>query len=66
MQPDTPLILSLDIGTSSARAFLFSPSGEMLPDSGARQAYQPQAGEDGSVTLDPDQLVEIVCGLIDS
>lgn len=61
-----PLILSLDIGTSSARALLFTPTGSQVPQVGTRQEYQPQAGQDGSVTLDPDWLVETVCKLVDN
>jgi gluconokinase len=63
--PDSPWILSLDIGSSSARALLFDARGQAVPGMAAREEYHPTATPDGAVELDPDRLLDIIWGLID-
>ncbi|HEY3344926.1 MAG TPA: gluconokinase [Anaerolineaceae bacterium] len=59
------MILSLDIGSSSARALLFDTQGQAVDGTLAREEYQPTTSTDGAVELDPDRLLETVWGLID-
>jgi gluconokinase len=62
---ETPLILAIDIGTSSVRASLFDRLGRTLEGSEARQSHEIHTTVDGAAETDPDGLVEIVCGVLD-
>ncbi|MCB0064649.1 MAG: hypothetical protein KDE19_21145, partial [Caldilineaceae bacterium] len=61
----SPLILALDIGTTSTRALLFDEQGRALPDCIAQVANQLQTTADGGATFDPNQLFENVVAAID-
>jgi gluconokinase len=60
-----PLVLSLDVGTSSARAALYDAAGARLSRGAAVRRYLPTLTSDGGATLDPDTLVATVAGLLD-
>jgi gluconokinase len=63
--PEGPLVLALDIGTSSVRAMLFDRHGGAVEGIEARQRSEIAAGLDGSFETDPDQLLEKVWLCID-
>ena len=58
--------VSLDLGTSSVRAFLFNSQFERLEDFGAQIKYQVSTTPDGGVEIDPDLLVQITCDCLDT
>lgn len=58
------MILTLDIGTSSIRSALWTE--ELHQTSGLQIHYQIEYGQDGSATIDPDRLLEMVFQAIDS
>jgi gluconokinase len=57
------LALGVDLGTGSARAFLFDESGKR--HGGVRIPYAWRLTPDGGVEADPDALVEITAAAID-
>ena len=62
---DQPLVLAIDLGTSSVRALAFDASGRALPDSECQFPYALQTGSDGSAVVDPQVLSELAAGAID-
>jgi gluconokinase len=64
--PDDTNFVSLDLGTSSIRAFLFNGQFERLEDFGAQIQYQVSTTPDGGVEIDPDLLVRITCQCLDT
>ena len=60
-----PLVLALDVGTSSARAMLFDRRGVAVSDVVAQTPYKLRLTPDGGVEADPDRLVAVVAGVID-
>ncbi len=54
---ERPLVLSVDIGTSSLRVLVFDAKGQMLPDIGVQVGYEPQTTPDGGAFLDADELL---------
>jgi gluconokinase len=60
-----PLILSLDIGTSSVRAMLFDATGAAIPGMVSQPSYDLLTNEDGEVAVDADMLVRVVAQSID-
>ena len=63
--PHDENIVSLDLGTSSVRAFLFDGQFNRLEDFGAQIKYQVTTTPDGGVEIDPDVLVKIMCDCLD-
>src|SRR5579863_132154 len=63
--PKAPYILALDVGTSSTRALLFDATGATVPNVLARRQYKLTADEEGEVSVDADDLVELVVQTID-
>ncbi|MCB0123101.1 MAG: gluconokinase, partial [Caldilineaceae bacterium] len=61
----SPLILALDIGTTSTRALLFDAEGRALPDCIAQVANHLQTTADGGATFDANQLLQSVVAVID-
>ena len=64
-QAEPPLVLALDVGTSSARGLLYDRLGRALEGLSARQEYQVRTSAEGAAELDADQLVESICSLMD-
>lgn len=60
-----PVVLAIDVGTSSARAALYDAHGSMLPGTLAARDHSPATTPDGGSELDPDALLEEVCALLD-
>ncbi len=60
-----PLILSIDIGTSSVRAALFDRVGRAVKGMEARQMHEIQTTPDGAAEADPDALLELVFACLD-
>jgi gluconokinase len=63
-QARDPLILALDIGTSSVRAIVYDALGRAV-GAGAHIAYQMDTTPDGGVEIDADRLLGIICECID-
>lgn len=62
---EAPLILALDIGTSSVRAFLFDRLGRAVEGAEAHQLHEIRTSTDGAAETDPDGLLELVWHCID-
>lgn len=60
-----PLILALDIGTSSVRSMLFTPGGKELPPGQAQLTWRLDMPEPGAAQIDPQRLVRQVARCID-
>lgn len=60
-----PLVLALDIGTTSTRALLFDATGQPVPDCIAQVANHLETTHDGGATFDPAPLFDHVIAVID-
>src|SRR5215470_5830115 len=60
------LVMSLDVGTSSARARCFDASGAGVPGTDTQVKYEPITTPDGAAELDADLLVHAVARAIDA
>jgi gluconokinase len=60
-----PLILALDIGTSSVRAALYNGDGSVLPETFVKNERTMTATEDGGAELDAEEAFEQVVRAID-
>lgn len=60
-----PLILALDVGTSSVRAVLYDLQGRTIEGIEGRTHYQMTATQDGGVEIEADRLLVIVGETID-
>lgn len=60
-----PLILTIDLGTSSARVLLFDATGQPLDEIGAQERYSVRASADGASEDDPDQAIERIERCVD-
>lgn len=60
-----PLILTLDVGTSSVRASLYDGRGRALQGMEVQLAHQMRSTQDGGVETDAGELFERVCAAID-
>ncbi|MFQ5614810.1 MAG: gluconokinase, partial [Anaerolineae bacterium] len=61
-----PLILTLDVGSSSLRASLYDAGARRLDDMAVRRTYRLAATPDGGATLDADQLLNQAVRAIDA
>ncbi len=61
----SPLVLTLDIGSSSARAMIFDAHARAVPDASAQTKYQFRTTPDGGVEIDADELFEHCVRTID-
>jgi len=57
---ESPLVLALDIGTSSVRAALFDQLGRAVEGLEAHRAYELRTTPEGASEADPDALLEVV------
>jgi gluconokinase len=62
---EPPLIVSIDIGTSSIRAMIFDGRGRTVEGLEARRAHEIQATSEGAAEADPDALLQIVFECLD-
>ncbi len=62
---DRPLVLALDIGSSSVRAAVHDRTGRPVRGLVARGAYQWEVGRDGSVRLPAHSLLDLVGTVLD-
>lgn len=62
---DTPLVLALDIGTSSTRAILYNGRGEELTGLKSQTTYSMNTTSDGGVEVEADRLIERVASNVD-
>lgn len=62
---DEPLILVLDIGTSSVRAGIYDAAGDEMRGLRSQTIYSMMTTADGGVEMDADRLVGIVASNID-
>ncbi len=60
-----PVVLAIDVGTSSSRVGLYDARGDLVPGTLAAAPHTPATTPDGGSELDADALVEEVCALID-
>jgi gluconokinase len=60
-----PLVLALDVGTSSCRASIYDAGGRRVSGLGSHLVYAPQTTADGGAELDADILVQQVAQVID-
>ena len=65
MNAHIPLILALDVGTSSTRALLFDAAGAEVPGVKAQETYALTITSEGEVSVDADKLVAVVAQTID-
>jgi gluconokinase len=63
---EPPLVLAVDIGTSSTRSLLFDRQGRQVAGSLARVATQPRITPDGGYEDDADQVLDHVARSIDA
>ncbi|MEJ7837434.1 MAG: gluconokinase [Thermomicrobiales bacterium] len=61
----SPLVLALDIGTSSVRALLFDADARQVETTESQTTWQLDATADGGLTADARDLVDLVCKTID-
>ncbi len=62
--PESPLILTLDVGSSSVRALCFDGRGHAVSRAHQRD-YEPTTTPDGGVEVDPEQLLALVAEALD-
>lgn len=65
MTPAGPLVLALDLGTSSARAILYDRRGRMVDGMIARADYPLHTTPDGGVEADPEAIVTALESVLD-
>lgn len=61
----SPLVLALDIGTSSVRALLFDADARQVETTESQTTWELEATADGGLTADARELVDLVCKTID-
>jgi gluconokinase len=62
----TPLILTIDAGTSSARALLYDARGRAIEEMVAQERYTVRSSPDGAVEDDPDTALDRIWRCIDT
>src|SRR3954452_13542384 len=61
-----PLVLALDVGTSSVRALVYDAAGQIVDGAAVHASYALHTTADGGVEADADDLVEHTLGLLDA
>src|SRR4051812_34186866 len=64
-QAERPLVLALDIGTSSTRAIVYDARLRPVTGLDARSGYEPRAGDDGASVLDVRTLLDAAYTALD-
>jgi gluconokinase len=62
---EPPLIVSIDIGTSSVRAMIFDGWGRAVEGLEARKAHEIQTTSDGAAEADPDAILQFIFECLD-
>ncbi len=62
---DPPLVLALDLGTSSVRGALYDAAGRAVPGSGAKRAHAPRTTADGGAEFDAEALLAELAEVVD-
>src|SRR5215207_1683967 len=65
-QAEAPFILTIDAGTSSARALLYDARGRAVEGLVAQERYTIHSGADGAVEDDPDAALERIWRCVDA
>lgn len=60
-----PLVMAIDVGSSSVRALLYDVNGKPVADTEHQIRYELDTTSDGGSTVDPDRLVSLACDCID-
>lgn len=60
-----PLVLAIDIGTSSVRAMLYDATGRAVQQHSAQLSYEIETGHDGRSTFDANELRRLTEAVID-
>jgi gluconokinase len=60
-----PLVLAIDVGTSSVRAAFYDGRGQLVEDVGAQIEGEPHLTRDGGAEMDPDDLFERTARAVD-
>ena len=60
-----PLVMAIDVGSSSVRALLYDVNGKPVANTEHQVRYELDTTSDGGSTVDADRLVSIVCDCID-
>jgi gluconokinase len=60
-----PLVLAIDIGSSSVRALMYDARGRAVLGWDAHRPYATATTSDGGVEVDPRLLLDLVCGCVD-
>jgi gluconokinase len=63
---EAPLVLTIDAGTSSARALLYDARGRAIEGLVAQERYNVRSGADGAVEDDPDAALERIWRCVDA
>src|SRR4029078_12853716 len=63
---EAPLILTIDAGTSSARALLYDARGRAIEGLVMQERYNIRSGPDGAVEDDPDSALERIWRCVDA
>src|SRR5207247_6631772 len=61
----TPMVIALDVGTSSTRASLYDAAGHPVPGRFRQVQYEPTVTPDGGVEHDATRLLEAVAACLD-
>jgi gluconokinase len=61
----SPLVATLDVGTSSVRSLLFGVDGREVDGFGDQVTYQVRTTPDGGFEMDPDALVDFTAQALD-
>jgi gluconokinase len=61
-----PLILTIDIGTSSVRALLYDRQARLINGIGAQEGYEVRSAADGSSVDDPDEALARIWRCLDA
>ena len=64
-EAETPYVLAIDIGTSSARALIFDRLGRAIDGCEAQHGYEVIATPDGGVEIDPTMLLHLAARCVD-
>ncbi|HJZ47671.1 MAG TPA: FGGY family carbohydrate kinase, partial [Roseiflexaceae bacterium] len=65
-QAAAPFILTIDVGTSSARALLYDGCGRHVQGVAAQERYSIHTAPDGAVEDDPDEALERIWRCVDA